>query len=113
MRQLETKGTFELDRGGVLRAKFIGLLPKTVASNYPMLSFNVIGDDIPILLGIEAIEKLKVKLGFPSVLMKTPEIFQVLQKSIWAYNLEYYKFLREVTGWDRRESWLLITRPCM
>ena len=49
------------------------LLPTRVARNFYTQKWNVIYDDISILLGIEAIKKLKVTLDFPDNLKWTPE----------------------------------------
>ena len=60
-RKLETEGRFEIGRRGegVSKAQFVGLLPIRVAESLTTLKWNVIDDDIPLMLGMEAFENLK------------------------------------------------------
>ena len=55
------------------------------------LKMNVIDDDIPLLLRIEAIEKVKVTLHFSYNLMMTPEMkFNVNQIECWTSEMKSY-----------------------
>ena len=72
-RKMKTDSKFRFGRGGIIKVEFVGMLPIRVAGSFLNSKMNVIYDDIPLLLGIEAIEKLKVTLDFPNNLMWNPE----------------------------------------
>ena len=70
---MKTDSKLKLGRGGIIKAEIAGMLPTRVAGSFLTLKLNVIKDDISLLMGKEAIEKLKVTLGFPNNLLWTPE----------------------------------------
>ena len=72
-RKMKTDSKFRFGRGEIIKVEIVGLLPIRVAGSFLTLKMNVIYDDIPLLLGIKAIEKLKVTLDFPNNQMWTPE----------------------------------------
>ena len=82
-KKFETKSKIKFGSGSIKPAEFVGLLPITIAGKFITLKLNVIDDDISLLFGIEAIEKLKVTLDFPNNLMWTPEeSFKLTRSSV-------------------------------
>ena len=70
---MKTDSKLKLGRGGIIKAEVAGMFPTRVAGSFLTLKLNVINDAISLLLGKEAIEKLKVTLDFPNNLLWTPE----------------------------------------
>ena len=93
MKQPKKKGKrvrkeFKVGRGEIITAQFVELLPIRAAGRFITLKLNVIDDCIPLLLGIEAIEELKVSLEFPKNLMWTQKKIKTNQIGCGTSNME-------------------------
>ena len=89
------ESTFKLGRGGIIKAEFVGLLPIGAAGSFITIKLNVIDDEVPLLLGIEVIEKLKMTLDFPNNLLWTTEKGFQLTRSLLRHRTWRVKVVRQ------------------
>ena len=95
LKKHRNESTLKLGRGGIIKAEFVGLLPIRAAGSFITIKLNVIDDEVPLLLGIEVIEKLKMILDFPNNLMWTTEKGFKLTRSVLRHRTWRVKVVRQ------------------